>query len=301
MSYYELNKKGILKERIDLLNSLLENCSICPRKCGVNRRKDEKGHCRSGYKPVVSSHNLHFGEEPPISGLKGSGTIFLTNCSLNCCFCQNYPISQSANGNEISVNELSAMMVELQEKGAHNINFVSPTHFIPQIVTALGLAVEKGLTIPLVYNSGGYDSVDTLKLLEGIFDIYMPDAKYADSSNSKRYSNAEDYPEVNRKALIEMHRQAGDLKLDNNGIALKGLLIRHLVLPGNIAGSIEVLKFIAEKVSPGTYMSIMAQYHPAYKSTGIEKLSRRINVEEYKEVIDAAKQLGLDNGWIQEL
>lgn len=301
MKYFELKKKGILKERISSLDKLLVRCSLCPRNCGVNRLKNEKGHCRSGYTPIISSANLHFGEEPPISGANGSGTIFLANCNLNCCFCQNYPISQLGNGNEISIKKLSQTMLELQEKGAHNINFVSPTHFVPQVVRALDTAIEGGLKIPLVYNSGGYDSVTTLKLLEGIFDVYMPDAKYADNNNSKRYSNIENYFEVNRNALIEMHRQVGALETDSNGIAVKGLLIRHLVLPGNIAGSEKVLRFIAKNISKDTYMSIMSQYHPAHKATKMKEISRRITKEEYERVLKLAEELGLENGWHQEL
>jgi len=301
MSYIDLYTKGILKKRAELLRNLLKECLLCPRKCGVNRLKNEKGFCSGGRKPVVSSYNLHFGEEPPISGYKGSGTIFFTYCNLKCCFCQNYPISQLSNGKKVEPGTLAGMMLELQQKGAHNINLVTPTHFTSQIVEALLIAIEKGLKIPIVYNCGGYESVRTLKLLDGIIDIYMPDAKYASSKNSGKYSNATDYFEVNRKALIEMYRQVGNLTMDKKGVAVSGLLIRHLVLPEDIAGSQEVLRFIAENISRNTYMSIMAQYHPAYKAYDFTQISRRITESEYDLVLATADRLGLKKGWRQSL
>ncbi len=295
-----INKKTILEERRRQLFKELENCRICPRKCGINRIKDAKGYCRTGRFALVSSYNLHFGEEPPISGSNGSGTIFFTNCNLHCKFCQNYPISQLGHGNEIDAIGLSDIMLELQSRGAHNINFVTPTHVVPQIVEALCIAVEKGLEIPLVYNSGGYDSRETLKLLEGIIDIYMPDAKYGSEESAKKYSDAPNYFNINRDALEEMHNQVGDLKCNSNGIAFRGLLIRHLVLPHNIAGSKKVLSFIAKDISKKTYMSIMAQYHPAYHAYDYIELSRRPLLEEYQEVLDWADLLGLRSGWRQD-
>jgi len=300
MSYLELHEKGILGKRSEELNVLLENCRICPRNCQVNRLKDEKGFCGAGRGVVVSSYNLHFGEEPPISGHRGSGTIFFTHCNLRCCFCQNYPISQLGNGRDVEISDLAKMMLKLQDLGAHNINFVTPTHFVPQIVEALELAAGNGLRIPLVYNSGGYDSRDTLLLLDGIIDIYMPDAKYSDPNSARTYSRASDYFEVNRKALLEMYRQVGDLKMDREGIAMKGLLIRHLVMPQDIAGSREVLEFIAKKISKNTYMSIMAQYHPAHLAFEFPELSRRITKKEYDVVLKIADELGLERGWRQD-
>ena len=300
MSYVELYEKGILKKRKEKLNKLLEKCHLCPRKCLVNRLQDEKGFCGAGRRVVVSSYNLHFGEEPPISGYRGSGTIFFTHCNLRCCFCQNYPISQLGNGQEVDISELATMMTKLQKLGAHNINFVTPTHFVPPIVEALEVAVGEGLKIPLVYNSGGYDSVETLQLLDGIVDIYMPDAKYSSPETARRYSKADDYFEVNKKALLEMHRQVGDLKMDKEGIANRGLLIRHLVMPEDVVGSRKVLEFIAKNISQNTYMSIMAQYHPAHLAFEFPELSRRISKREYDAVLKMADELGLERGWRQD-
>lgn len=300
MSYVELYERGILKKRKEKLNKLLEKCHLCPRKCLVNRLQDEKGFCGAGRRVVVSSYNLHFGEEPPISGYRGSGTIFFTHCNLRCCFCQNYPISQLGNGQEVDISELATMMTKLQKLGAHNINFVTPTHFVPPIVEALEVAVGEGLKIPLVYNSGGYDSVETLQLLDGIVDIYMPDAKYSSPETARRYSKADDYFEVNKKALLEMHRQVGDLKMDKEGIANRGLLIRHLVMPEDVAGSRKVLEFIAKNISQNTYMSIMAQYHPAHLAFEFPELSRRISKREYDAVLKMADELGLERGWRQD-
>jgi len=300
MKNLELNKKGILKERRKQLFKELENCKICPRQCGINRVRDVKGYCRTGRFALVSSYNLHFGEEPPISGSSGSGTIFFTNCNTHCKFCQNYPISQLGHGHEVDAIGLADIMLELQSKGAHNINFVTPTHVVPQIVEALCIAIEKGLDIPLVYNSGGYDSSEILKLLEGVIDIYMPDAKYGSDEFAKKYSDASDYPNINRDALKEMHNQVGDLNLNSSGIAVRGLLIRHLVLPHNIAASDKVLSFIAKEISNKTYMSIMAQYHPAYRAHEYPELSRRPLLEEYQKVLDWADLLGLRRGWRQD-
>ncbi|MCJ7646485.1 radical SAM protein [bacterium] len=300
MSYVELCERGILKKRKEKLNKLLEKCHLCPRKCLVNRLQDEKGFCGAGRRVVVSSYNLHFGEEPPISGYRGSGTIFFTHCNLRCCFCQNYPISQLGNGQEVDISELATMMTKLQKLGAHNINFVTPTHFVPPIVEALEVAVGEGLKIPLVYNSGGYDSVETLQLLDGIVDIYMPDAKYSSPETARRYSKADDYFEVNKKALLEMHRQVGDLKMDKEGIANRGLLIRHLVMPEDVVGSRKVLEFIAKNISQNTYMSIMAQYHPAHLAFEFPELSRRISKREYDAVLKMADELGLERGWRQD-
>lgn len=282
------------------LDNLLEKCTLCPRQCKVNRLKNEKGFCQVGKNPVISSFNLHFGEEPPISGYRGSGTIFFTRCNLHCVFCQNYPISQLGHGKEISVEELSQIMLKLQKEGAHNINLVTPTHFVPQIIAAYYLAGEN-LHLPLVYNCGGYESQETLKLLEGIVDIFMPDAKYSDDKMALKYSNAPNYWQINKLALKEMFRQVGELKINDKGIATRGLLVRHLVLPENLAGSQEILHFIAKEISQDTYMSIMAQYHPAHLAYQFSELSHKITKKDYKKVLEIADREGLHRGWRQEI
>jgi putative pyruvate formate lyase activating enzyme len=300
-SYLKLYRTGELKKRIETAYALMGKCTICPRKCAVNRLKNERGICGIGLLPLVSSFNAHFGEEPPISGHSGSGTIFFTRCNLKCVYCQNYPISQLGHGEEVTIQRLAEIMLSLQKDKCHNINLVTPTHVVPQILAALLIASEKGLNIPLVYNSGGYESQETLKLLDGVIDIYLPDAKYSNNGSSLKYSGAGNYVEVNKKTLLEMHRQVGDLVMDEEGIAQRGLLIRHLVLPENISGSKEVLTFIARKISPNTYMSLMAQYHPAHRANDYPELSRRVVLEEYAAVLKIARRLGLDRGWKQIL
>ncbi len=290
----------IIQSRRNLANKLLESCSLCPRQCGVNRLNGETGFCGMGADLVVSSDNLHHGEEPPISGSCGSGAIFLTGCNLGCIFCQNYPISHLGHGNVMGPPELARRMLRLQERGAHNINFVTPTHFAPQIMEALGLAFEAGLDIPIVYNCGGYESLDMLRLWDGIVDIYMPDMKYSDPAAAEQYSSASDYPEANRAAIREMHRQVGNLQLDKDGIAKKGLLIRHLVLPENIAGTADVLHFIAEDISDQTYISLMNQYFPAHKAVDMPPMNRRITQIEYEHAKDCLDKVGLRRGWVQE-
>jgi len=281
-------------------SALLEKCSVCPRNCNVNRLKNEIGFCKIGRNPKISAYNLHFGEEPPISGIRGSGTIFFTGCNLRCVFCQNYPISQRCHGNEITVEKLADIMMALQNQNAHNINLVTPTHVVPQIIEVILLAKNKGLKIPIVYNSGGYEKVETLKLLKGIIDIYMPDAKYSDDKMAEKYSDAKNYWKINKLALKEMHRQVGDLKLKNE-IATKGLLIRHLVLPDNIAGSKKGFEFIAKEISPRTHISIMAQYHPANRTDDFPELQRKITDKEYQQVLNWADEFRLTYGWRQEL
>ncbi|NQU05274.1 MAG: radical SAM protein [Calditrichaeota bacterium] len=294
-----MHKLKLLRERLSLVLELAKSCRLCPRECGVNRLEEEKGVCGIGSNPVYSSANLHHGEEPPISGFRGSGTIFMTGCNLNCMFCQNYPISQLRNGNVISTKVLAALMLDLQDRGAHNINFVTPTHQAKAIFEALIMAYEKGLKIPLVYNSGGYESLDMLKLWDGIFDIYMPDSKYGDDDAALKTSNISEYRKHNRAALKEMHRQVGVLELDEEGIARSGLLIRHLVLPGRLAGSREVFRFIAEEVSRETYISLMSQYFPAHKAVKHHILHRAVSKEEYQDAVDALESYGLENGWVQ--
>jgi putative pyruvate formate lyase activating enzyme len=285
-----------LRERVDLALSKLESCEICPRKCGVNRLEGEKGYCRGGRLPKVSSYTPHFGEEAPLVGRHGSGTIFMTGCNLTCIFCQNYDISQLDEGREISSREMATMMIRLQDGGCHNINFVTPTHFVPQILEALVEAREMGLSVPLVYNSGGYDSVETLRLLEGIFDIYMPDAKYGSDDMALKYSNAPHYTKFMKAAILEMHRQVGDLEIDDEGIAVRGLLVRHLVLPEDLAGTAEVVRFLAEEVSRDIYLNVMAQYHPMYKAHLCPELNRPITMREYGRAIELAVEAGLTRG-----
>ena len=287
--------------RIEAAYNLLESCRVCPRECGVNRLKDDKlGFCRSGLKAVVSSASPHHGEEPPLSGTKGSGTIFFANCNLRCVYCQNYPISQLGTGTERTPGELACQMTWLQEQGCHNLNLVTPTHFMPQILKALGIARERGFDLPIVYNTSGYDSVESLRLLDGIVDIYLPDMRYSDEAVARRYSAAPQYPEVNRAAVREMYRQVGNLVVDETGRAKRGLIIRHLVLPGGLSGTESVMKFLAEEISKDVYISLMSQYFPAYKATQIRELSRRITAEEYGEARQIMEKYGLENGWMQE-
>lgn len=297
----DTNRKiELLRARLKAAYSLLAPCRVCPRRCGANRLRGEAGLCGMGLSPEVASDNLHFGEEPPISGVHGSGTIFLAGCSLRCVFCQNYPISQMHHGNRVSLPILASMMLGLQDRGAHNINFVTPTHFAPQIMAALLVAYRNGLSVPVVYNCGGYESLEMLRLLDGIVDVYMPDMKYAESGPAGLYSDAPDYPEVNRSAILEMARQVGTLELDGQGIAVKGLLIRHLVLPAGGAGSESILRFIAERVSPETHISLMRQYFPAHKAFQASPLDRKITDVEYDAARRHLEQLGLEHGWIQE-
>lgn len=278
------------------LYKLLENCTLCPRRCKVNRLNNEKGFCGVGLLPLVSSVGPHFGEEPELVGRNGSGTIFFAGCNLGCLFCQNYDISHLRYGDEISTKDLAKEMLVLQRIGCHNINLVTPSHVVPQIVEALAYAVEKGLDIPIVFNTGGYDSLETLKLLEGIIDIYMPDAKYSNPDAAKKYSNAEDYPDVMKTAIKEMHRQAGDLVVQK-GIAVKGLLVRHLVMPEGLAGTRAIMHFIATEISKDTYVNIMDQYRPCYKAVDFPEIDRRITQGEYEEAVGEAKAEGLWRGF----
>ena len=273
--------------------SMLKECHLCPRSCGVNRLAGESGKCRTTSQAVVSSYGPHFGEEAPLVGRHGSGTIFFAYCNLRCVFCQNYTISQLGEGSGVGGEELAKMMLSLQAKGCHNINLVSPTHVVAYILEALELAAGKGLQLPLVYNTGGYDSAETLELLDGVVDIYMPDMKYSDGRTAERLSGIKGYPQVNRAAVKEMHRQVGDLQLDELGVAQRGLLVRHLVLPNHLAGTEEVVRFLAQEVSTNTYLNIMAQYHPCYKAFDIPTLARPVNRQEFSEAIDLAHQQGL--------
>jgi len=291
--YISLYQSGELLLRTNRAMEMLRNCCICPRNCEVDRLEGELGVCNTGELARVSSYFPHFGEEPPLVGYCGSGTIFFSYCSLKCIFCQNYTISHLGEGIEVSSNAIADMMLDPQRQGCHNINFVTPTHVVPQILEALLIAVEKGLCIPLVYNTGGYDSVETLKLLDGIIDIYMPDIKYSSSDIAKRLSKAGDYPDIARAAILEMHRQVGDLDMDKRGIAFKGLLVRHLVLPEGLAGTREAMRFLAREVSRNTYVNIMDQYHPCYKAKDHPLINRRITSEEYQEALKIAQEEGL--------
>jgi putative pyruvate formate lyase activating enzyme len=279
---------------------LLQNCNICPRKCGVNRFI-QNGVCKVGAKLKIASFNLHYGEEPPISGIKGSGTIFFSGCNLACVYCQNYPISQLANGGEYSINDLVNEMLVLQSRGVHNINLVTPSHYIVQIRRSLILAKEKGLKIPIVYNTSGYDSLRALQMLDGLIDIYMPDIRYQSNPMSQKYSNCPNYEIVNKQALIEMFRQVGTLEMDEQGIARKGLLIRHLVLPENIAETEKALSFIANELSTDTYISLMSQYFPAFKANSFPELSRKLYPAEYELALALLEEYRLENGWTQDI
>jgi len=295
--YLEKLNPNELQQRADVLKKMLEECRLCPNECAVNRVDGETGNCNSTDEVIISSYGPHFGEEPELVGLYGSGTIFFTNCNLSCIYCQNYDISQLGVGKKVSIEELSDIMISLQRRGCHNINLVTPTHFVPQIVQALIIAIEKGLEIPLVYNCGGYESVETLKQLENIIDIYMPDIKYSDNEVASRLSGIKNYWNVVRAAVKEMHRQVGDLHIDRKGIAKRGLLIRHLVLPDNLAGSEKVLDFVADEISKNTYINIMDQYHPDYKANEYSGLNRRIKSDEYQKVLQYAMLKGLNRGF----
>lgn len=288
----QYTSKKLKKARESLLNSL-ESCTLCPRNCRVNRLEGEKGICKTGRKAMVSSYSPHFGEERCLVGTYGSGTIFFTNCNLLCNFCQNYEISHLGRGFEVSDEELAIMMLDLQKRGCHNINFVTPSHVIPQIVSAVEIACERGLHVPLVYNSGGYDNIGSLKLLEGIIDIYMPDLKFSNPDIAKECCDAPDYFEVAKKAIKEMHRQVGDLKMDSNGLAYRGLLIRHLLMPEDIAGIEKIMEFLAEEISRVTFINIMSQYYPCGEVEPGSILNSSISYRELKSAHSIARSKGL--------
>lgn len=300
-TYLELHQSGELRRRVEEGRRMLRACHLCPRRCGVDRTRGEKGFCRSGLLPMVASYNVHHGEEPPVSGTRGSGTIFFTHCNLHCLFCQNYPISQLGVGREKTIEEVGEMMLDLQSRGCHNINFVTPTHFVPQMVEALGYAADRGFHLPLVYNTNGYDGLETLALLEGIIDIYLPDMKYADESNARRYSQAPDYPAVNAKAVQEMYRQVGKAKYAPEGVLEKGMVIRHLILPHGLAGTEFMAKFVAEKFSGECLISLMTQFFPAYRAEEVPELRRRVKRREFEEALEILDRYHLQMGWLQEV
>jgi putative pyruvate formate lyase activating enzyme len=303
-SYLALAERGELTRRAARLIRMLEACDICPKDCGVNRLRGEVGFCWSGAEAVVSAIVPHFGEEPCLTGTRGAGNIFFGNCNMRCVYCQNWQISQDWKGqrrNAVSVEGLAGAMLALQEQGCHNINLVSPTHFVPQIVAALAVAARRGLRLPLVYNTNAYDSVPALRFLDGIVDIYLPDLKYSDEAMAKEYSVAGNYVEASRAALKEMYRQVGsELIVDEAGLARRGLIVRHLILPNDVAGSRECLRFIAEELSPAVHLSIMAQYYPTNKADRKDLISRKVRAREYAEVLDWVEEFGFENGWTQE-
>lgn len=298
-SYLELYRDSKLARLAEKTFQMLSSCTLCPRKCKVNRLKNQAGFCKTGLKARVCSFMPHHGEEPPVSGTNGSGTIFFSGCNMACAYCQNYQFSQLGEGREVEAGELAGFMLELQKMGCHNINLVSPTHVLPQILEALVLAIPAGLKIPLVYNTGGYELAEIIRLLEGIIDIYLPDMRYSEEKMAIKYSQAPGYPQFNRKAVKEMHRQTGVARIDKDGLIKRGLIIRHLVLPENIPGTDKTMRFIAEELSKDSYISLMSQYLPCYKSMEYPEISRRITEEEYLQAQRSMSESGLENGWTQ--
>ncbi|MBF0396500.1 MAG: radical SAM protein [Desulfobacterales bacterium] len=292
-AYLKTINAGRMAEKIKNAFDILASCSLCPRKCRVDRLSGETGVCKTAYKAYVSSYNAHFGEESPLVGQYGSGTIFFTHCNLMCNFCQNYEISHEGDGKEISDHQLAKIMIVLQESGCHNINFVTPTHVVPMILSSVEIAARMGLNVPLIYNTSGYETLETIKLIEGVFDIYMPDFKFWDWEIAEATCKARDYPEVARIAIIEMHRQVGNLVIHDSGIAVRGLLIRHLVLPNNFAGTRQIMRFIVNEISPDCYVNIMPQYRPCGKAHEIKALCNNLSKKEYEEAIKAAKDEGI--------
>ncbi len=295
-SYQEGCLDSIIKQAYKLLNS----CSLCPRKCGVNRLNNEKGFCKTGLDPVVYSFMSHQGEEPPVSGARGSGTIFFSNCNMACVYCQNYEFSQQGRGEEVSCEVLAGYMLDLQKMKCHNINLVTPTHVLPQILGALKIAIKGGLEIPLVYNTGGYELVEIIKLLDGIVDIYLADMRYSDSDVSSKYSLAPDYPRYNQESIKEMRSQTVSDIIDKDGIIRRGLIIRHLVLPNNISGTDKVMRFISQELSKDSLVSLMSQYLPYYKASEFKDIDRRLTHKEYERAKEIMEEYGLHGGWIQE-
>lgn len=297
--YLSMVESGELAERAYSLRRMLRSCTLCPRRCRVDRISGDRGACGVDARPMVAAMSVHPWEEPPISGLRGSGAIFFSGCSLNCVYCQNYPISQMGVGRTIEVEDLANGMLELQRKGVHNINLVTATHQVHAVVEAVLLAVPRGFRLPLVYNTSGYEGLGTLRLLDGIVDIYLPDIKYADPVVAHRYSGRSDYVRQNRLALLEMWRQVGSLAVDAEGLAVRGLLIRHLVLPGGLSGSRRSLAFLAREIGPQVWISLMMQYFPAYRAQDYEPINRRVTEEEYGEVFAMLEHFGLENGFVQ--
>lgn len=299
-AYLKLHHSGELKRRGEKLWAMMESCRLCPRKCGVNRLDGEEGFCRASSRLEISSYHPHFGEEKPLVGNGGSGTIFFTNCGLRCVFCINWEVSQAGRGSPRSIDDMAEMMLDLQERGCSNINFVTPTHYSPHILRALDKAAGQGLKLPLVYNTCGWERLDILKMLDGVVDIYLPDFKYSDPAMAVKYSSASaSYPEITETALLEMQRQVGTARPDKAGLIRRGLMIRHLVMPNRIGGTREVVEWIAESLPEDTYLNIMSQYTPTYKAFEYPQIARRITDKEYAEAVGWAKEAGLTNLEIQ--
>ncbi len=296
-AYAKLESEGKLSERVEQAYSKFEKCRLCPRRCEVNRKAGEKGFCNATDKVKVFSHQPHFGEELPLVGRSGSGTIFFSNCNLRCVFCQNWPIAHVGRGQEITDEALADMMLNLQRRGCHNINVVTPTHVMPNIISAVRIAFEKGLRLPICYNTGGYEMKENIELLDGIVDIYLPDLKFMDGEESARYvtGGAKDYPEMAQQAIIEMHRQVGELVKNDRDIALRGLMVRHLVMPNHVAGTREFVKWVAENLTKDTYVNIMAQYRVEHQAFEHERIARSITSKEFLEAIEWAQETGLRN------
>jgi putative pyruvate formate lyase activating enzyme len=300
MNYIDLFQSGELLQRVRTSYRRLKTCDLCPHDCGVNRIRGERGICNAGLLPRIAAASVHTGEEPPISGSRGSGTIFISGCSLSCRFCQNFPISQLGNGQDLPTRALAEKMLRLQQQRVHNINFVTPTHFLPQILAALWLAIPLGFRLPLVWNSSGYEKLDALQLLDGLVAIYLPDMKYTDDDTADFLSNAPGYRGINRTAVSEMLRQVGHLQLDDQGLATKGLIIRHLVLPGALSGTRETLGWIAGNLGRETHISLMRQYFPAHRAPDTPGISRKITSGEYDRAEGWLEEFGLENGWVQD-
>ena len=292
-AYLKTFREGELTTRVEEALKRMEACDLCPRECGVNRMKGETGFCETGRRAKVASYSAHFGEEDPLVGQYGSGTIFISSCNLLCSFCQNYEISHQKEGLEVEPAQMAEMMVHLADRGCHNINFVTPSHVVPQLLEALACAVEMGLKVPLVYNTGGYDKPDTLRMLDGLFDIYMPDFKFWEEKWADRYCGAPNYRDVVINAVKEMHRQVGDLVMDEQGVAVRGLLVRHLVMPGDVSGTEKIMDFLVEEVSVNTYVNVMDQYRPCGKAHKDAFVNRRLRPEEFRRAMDAAIRAGL--------
>ncbi len=290
--YLALHRSGELARRVEQAYARLSDCDLCGQACHVERHT-RHGVCRTGIRALVSSYGPHLGEEDPLRGWRGSGTIFFSWCNLKCQYCQNYDISQLGHGEETEPEELARMMLDLEDQGCHNINLVSPSHVVPIILAAVDLAARRGLHLPLVYNTGGYDSMVALQLLDGVIDIYMPDIKYADADIAQKYSKARDYPAINQAAIKEMHRQVGDLVIDEYGLARRGLLVRHLVLPGGLAGTPQVARFLAQEVSRDTYINVMPQYRPCYRAGELPPLDRPLTRQEYEQAVQDVLAAGL--------
>lgn len=303
-SYKRLYAAGELKIRADQAEAHLVSCDCCPRKCFTNRKKEKLGTCLSGYLPVVSSYTPHFGEEPVLSGTKGAGNIFLGNCNLKCVFCQNYEISQNwkvEKSNTVEFEELADIMIDLQNQGCHNIGLVSPTHFSGQILNSIEIAAGKGLNLPIIYNTNGYDSVRMIQLYKDVIDIYLPDLKYGNDEYGKTYSKADEYFTYARKAITEMYSQVGDQLVYENDVVVRGLIIRHLVLPNDLSETEEVFKFISRELSPEIHISLMSQYYPVHKAEKDILINRKLRVREYEKAVELMYKYGLKNGWIQEM